>query len=99
MAKKKSARKDRQPAGRIRKAERKLAEALAEVEEARANVARRERKLSALLLKHGPADGPSPDLEVLAAIEDQEPEPTGTEDDAEDDEPVATSDDERDEPA
>ncbi len=70
MSKKNGANKDRQGADKIRKAERKLASALAEVDEARAKVARRERKLSALLLKYGPADGPSPDLAPIPATED-----------------------------
>lgn len=48
--------KDRLGASKIRKAERKLAEALSEVDEARAKVARRERKLSALLAKHRPVE-------------------------------------------
>lgn len=53
MSKKKQVRKRSDEADEIRKAERKLAEALADVEAARAVVAKRERKLSALMTKHG----------------------------------------------
>lgn len=99
MGKKNDARKDRQRADTIRKAERKLAEALAEVDVARAKVARRERKLSALLLKYGPADGPSPDLAVIEALEDQGPEPSEAEDDGAENEPDTSTDDEGNESA
>ncbi len=67
MSRKNGAKKDRQRSDRIRKAERKLAEALAEVDEARAKVARRERKLSTLLARHAPANGP-----VEEAVADRE---------------------------
>ncbi|MEI2617019.1 MAG: hypothetical protein V9F06_05135 [Thermomicrobiales bacterium] len=56
MAKKNKAQEDREGQNKIRKAERKLAAALADVDKARARVARRESKLSGLLQKYGSAD-------------------------------------------
>lgn len=93
MSKKKDSRRAQQGADTIRQAERKLAAALTEVDEARAKVARRERKLSALLLKYGPADGPPADPAEVTEAADHEAAQPELENDAAEAEPVTTADD------
>lgn len=83
--------KQSEEASKVRRAERKLAKALAEVEEARAKVAKRERKLSALLGERKPSLSTTEPMEDTG-IQGDEVAPSDDEpDDADSEEPEAAS--------